>query len=82
MYPITRTLPVARFLYKGNHKNPVRRTILVIENDSNYIVGYELREGLVTRPFKKSPVKTYRKDRIQESSLSRVPLIDLVTSGV
>jgi hypothetical protein len=64
-YKITRSLPVAKFYYAGSHSHPVRRTILVIENQKNYIRGYELREGSVVRSATtKAPVKTYRKSRI------------------
>lgn len=58
--------PVARFYYQGSHTHPVRRTILVIEETSDKLVGYELREGTTVRdiPEALKVVKSYRKDRI------------------
>lgn len=64
-YKIVRNLPVARFYYQGSHSHPVRRTVLVTENQKGYIRGYELREGSIVRAATtKAPIKTYRKSRI------------------
>ena len=63
-YKIVRETPVAKFLYKGNHSHPVRRTVLVIESNARYIKGYELREGSTRREFTSAPVKTYCKSKI------------------
>ena len=64
-YTPVRNQPVARFFYKGqSHTHPVRRTVVVIENKPNQIVGYELREGAQVRHFGQAPIKSYRKDRI------------------
>ncbi len=65
-YKITSRLPLAKFYYQGNHTHPVRRTVLIIESDVNYITGYELREGNIVRNIEESRrcVKTYRKDLI------------------
>lgn len=66
VYGLAAHRPVARFYYQGTHSHPVRRTVLVIENKSNVIVGYELREGSTVRTFAEArqSVKSYRKDRI------------------
>jgi len=63
-YEVLKKEPVARFYYKGHHSHPVQRTILVIEETKDVIKGYELRAGSEVRPFKKAPVRGYRKDKI------------------
>ncbi len=63
-YEPVRNLPVARFYYKGNHSHPVRRTVLVIESNSRWIRGYELRCGQSTRNASKSPVRTFLRSKI------------------
>ena len=63
-YEIVRNLPVAKFYYQGSHSHPVRRTILVIQSNSRYIRGIELRNGSEIRNFKDAPVKTYTKSKI------------------
>lgn len=63
-YNLVRNLPVAKFRYKGNHSHPVRRTILILESNSKWIKGYELREGSVVRDIDAAPVKTYAKEKI------------------
>lgn len=63
-YELVKNQPVARFYYKGQHNHPIRRTVLVVEENKNTITGYELREGKITRSFLKSPIKSYRKDKI------------------
>lgn len=63
-YEIVENLPVARFFYKGSHTHPVRRTILVIESNRDFIQGYELREGTTVRTAEKAPVKTYLRSKI------------------
>jgi hypothetical protein len=63
--PVAR-LPVAKFYYQGNHTHPVRRTVLIIEDTKEQFVGYELREGRITRSLAEAGkfIKSYRKDRI------------------
>jgi len=56
--------PVAKFYYQGSHTHPVRRTILVTEETSKYLTGYELREGNETRKLRNAPVKRYSKANI------------------
>ena len=63
-YAIVKTMPVAKLYYKGNHTHPVRRTVLVIESNKNYIRGYELREGNEIRSAEKAPIKTYSRAKI------------------
>lgn len=66
VYDLVSKKPVARFYYQGKHTHPVRRTVLVIEDRENMIVGYEVREGGTVREVSEalSCVKSYRKDRI------------------
>lgn len=64
LYNLVKTNPVARFYYKGTHSHPIRRTVLVIENTRNLIIGYELREGSIVRKFSEAPVKSYNKNKI------------------
>ena len=64
-YPVVRTRPVARFFYKGqSHTHPVRRTVVLIESTSTHLRGFELREGSTIRSFKRSPIKSYRRNNI------------------
>ena len=71
-YDLVRNKPVAKFFYQGNHTHPVRRTVLIIENTSKLIVGYELREGNDIRSVKNAPIKSYRKDRIAKTRQLRL----------
>lgn len=66
VYDLVSKKPVARFYYQGSHTHPVRRTVLVIEERAEMIIGYELREGSTVRTMKEAMkvVKSYRKDRI------------------
>jgi ribosomal protein S12 len=62
---LVRNLPVARFHYKGkSHNNPVRRVVLVTQNDGKYITGFEVREGKTTRSVEDAPIKKYLKNKI------------------
>jgi hypothetical protein len=97
-YNVVDNVPVARFWYKGNHTHPVRRTVLVIESNKNFIRGYELRDGNMVRVASKAPIKTYNRSKIakgvnlrnsskrgivsNKSTLVRRPLMDLIESGV
>jgi hypothetical protein len=63
-YGFVSRMPVAKLYYKGSHSHPVRRTVLVIESNSKYIRGIELREGSIERNFQDAPVKTYTRDKI------------------
>ena len=67
-YNIVPNLPVARFWYKGNHSHPVRRTILVTNQDEESITGYELREGDKVRPAKYAPIKTFKRSKIARTN--------------
>lgn len=66
IYGIVPIKPVARFYYQGSHSHPVRRTILIIEDNEDTLVGYELREGRIIRdPLEALKcIKTYKKSRI------------------
>ncbi len=68
MYKIINKHPVARFYYTGTHTHPVRRTVLLIEVQPNFIRGYELREGSITREFKDAPIKSYTRDKIANAT--------------
>lgn len=64
-YEIVGTNPVARFYYKGqSHSHPVRRTVLIVDDLPDLIVGYEVREGNEVRNVKEAPIKSFRKDKI------------------
>lgn len=63
-YNLVRNQPVARFFYRGDHVHPVRRTVLVVENTKDMIIGYEVRCGNNVVDTKNAPIKSYRKDRI------------------
>ncbi len=101
-YDVLKKMPVAKFYYQGtHHTHPVRRTVVMIEDRPNLIIGYELRDGNVVRHLDSAPVKSFRKDRIakygdysrlrmkqttfnkkcNESTLQRLELIDLISSG-
>lgn len=68
VYDLVSNKPVAKFFYQGSHSHPIRRTVLVIEDTSTQIVGYEFRCGnavrSVAQALDENSVKTYRKDRI------------------
>ena len=66
VYDLVQNKPVARFFYRGNHTHPIRRTVLVIEEDDTKLVGYEFRCGneVRSRDEALSCIRTYRKDRI------------------
>jgi chemotaxis signal transduction protein len=59
-----KTLPVARFFYKGNHTHPVRRTVVLVESTKTYLLGFEVREGSEVRKLRKSPIKRYNRAKI------------------
>ena len=64
-YSPVRNQPVARFFYRGKHTHPVRRTVVIVENNHTTFTGYELREGMKVRPtVDKAPMKSFRKDRV------------------
>jgi len=65
-YDLVTHKPVARFYYKGNHSHPIRRTVLVIEDRDNLIIGYEIRCGSTVRTVTEAldSVKSYRKSDI------------------
>lgn len=82
---LVRNQPVADFYYRGqSHKRPVRRRVLVIDQDRNHMTGYELREGNIYRTIDEAPVKTYLKSKIAtrkqcrtDSSARQVPYSQL-----
>lgn len=65
-YDLVTKKPVARFYYQGHHSHPVRRTVLVIEDREDMIVGYEIRVGNTVRDPQEAlkSIKSYRKDKI------------------
>jgi hypothetical protein len=71
-YEIVKTLPVARFFYKGNHTHPVRRTVLVTESTKDFIKGYELRNGNLVKNAEKAPIKTYKRNKIAKGASLRL----------
>lgn len=64
MYKIIKNNPVAKFFYKGNHTHPVRRTVVIVEQNERNLTGFELREGTKTRLLKNAPIKSYKKSNI------------------
>jgi len=66
IYDLVTKKPVARFYYQGKHSHPVRRTVLVIEDREDMIIGYEIRVGNTVRDVSEArdSVKSFRKDRI------------------
>ena len=66
LYNLVTQKPVARFFYKGTHSHPVRRTVLVIEDREDSIIGYEFREGSTVRDLSEARkhIKQYSKDKI------------------
>ena len=66
IYDLVANKPVARFYYKGQHSHPIRRTVLIIEEKDNLLIGYEIRSGNEVRSVKEalSCVKSFRKDEI------------------
>ena len=97
IYNFVRQRPVARFYYKGHHSHPIRRTVLVISTSTSYIVGYEVREGSITRKPSLAPIKSYLKKKIatqkqlglckhhlpgpELTTLQRTKLTEFVLSG-
>ena len=81
-YNIIDDRPAAKFYYQGTHSHPVRRTVLIIEDLPEMIIGYEMREGNEFRKTVKSaPIKSYRKDRIARyGDYSRIPNPKLLQS--
>lgn len=92
VYAVVRKRPAAKFFYQGSHTHPVRRTVLVIEDKPEILVGYEIREGKTLRPMRKAKIKSYRKDKIakggdycrlpKDAKLQRMSLLNLLKSGV
>ena len=73
-YKLINRRPTARFYYQGTHSHPIRRTVMIIEDLPEVLVGYEMREGNITRNMNRAPVKSYRKDQIARySDYSRLP---------
>lgn len=60
-YEFVKDKPVAKFYYQGNHSHPVRRTVLIVEQNDKLITGYEIREGMNVRALNKAPIKSYKK---------------------
>jgi hypothetical protein len=67
-----RNQPVAKFMYKGSHSKPVRRTVVITELGRNTIGGYEVREGRTTRVLANAGYKTFSRDEIV--NMSRHPI--------
>lgn len=92
-----KSMPVAKFYYKGSHSHPIRRTILIIETTKDIIRGYELREGHTVRKLKDAPIKSFRRKKIPNYSnigkaqhkkpgpkittLKRYPILELLKVG-
>lgn len=68
---ILTNMPVAKFWYKGSHTHPVRRTVVLIEANKDFLKGFELREGKTVRSLSRSPIKTYDRTRIAKAKSLR-----------
>jgi len=69
---LVRNQPVADFYYRGqSHDRPVRRRVLVVNQDRTHLTGYELREGNITRTIDEAPVKTFLKSKIATRAMCR-----------
>lgn len=66
VYDLVGRKPLAKFYYQGSHSHPIRRTVLIINETSTYITGYEFREGTTTRSPQEAlhHIKTYRQSNI------------------
>lgn len=62
---IVRNQPVVKFMYKGTHSKPIRRTVILAGSDRNKIWGYEVREGRTTRLIGDA-YKTYCRSDIRD----------------
>lgn len=71
-FRFVRQLPVAKFSYKGSHSHPVRRTVVLVEQNDKFLKGYELREGNKTRKMSKAPIKIYYRNKIAIGSSLRM----------
>lgn len=87
-YDVIRNQPVAKFLYKGNHSHPIRRTVLLTEVDKNILKGYEVRCGNETIDVDMAPVKSFRRDKVASvkgsdvSTLQRMSISKLEEVGI
>ena len=61
---LVRNLPVAKFYYRGSHTHPIRRTVLVIESNTNFIKGYEVRCGNEVSEPSDDHIRSYRRSKI------------------
>lgn len=65
IHPLVRNFPIWKFYYQGNHSHPIRRTVAVIENNRDSIIGYEMRQGNVSHTnLQDAPIKTFKKTKI------------------
>ena len=71
-YKITKNLPVAKFWYKGHHSHPVKRTILIIEANREFLLGYEVREGNKVRTLNDAPIKKFLRKKIAKGQNLRL----------
>jgi len=63
-HELVKTRPAAKFFYKGTHSHPVKRTVLITEQEKEYFKGYEVREGGTVRDIEEAPIKSFRIDKI------------------
>lgn len=64
MKSLIRNLPVALFYYKGTHSHPVKRVVLITENNQECLIGYEIQCAKTIRTREEAPVKSYKKEGI------------------
>lgn len=68
-HKVIATMPVAKFWYtKSEHRHPVRRTILIIEESPTHLTGYELRCGNTVRTYRETVlggfIRSYKKAEV------------------
>jgi hypothetical protein len=61
---LVRNLPVAKFHYQGSHTHPIRRTVLVIESNTKFIKGYEVRCGNEVAEPNDDHIRSYSRSKI------------------
>lgn len=61
---VLRKKPIAKFFYQGNHSHPIRRTVILDKNTTDYIAGYEIRSGNDVFTLQEAPYKQYSKAKI------------------
>ena len=70
-YELVKNKPAAKFFYRGTHSHPIKRTVLITEQNQDWIKGYEVREGSVVREVADAPIKTFSREKVATTSQLR-----------